>query len=128
LPKSHSSEPSTTPSPHGSGRGSSTQIPLQPSPGSVLLSSQLSGETTRPSPQIGAQRRPNTGQCQPGSIAQSWEQPSPPTALPSSHASRVSSRPLPQNTGHGPPLPQTPHDSKHSIWQMGLQPSRGLLL
>jgi hypothetical protein len=71
----------------------------QPSPDTWLPSSQVSVPTISPSPQIGKQRRPCTGQRQPISIAmQLAAQPSPLIVLPSSHDSNDASTLSPQTT------------------------------
>ena len=66
APSSHSSDPDTMPSPQSYGVGSMRQMAEQPSPPTVLPSSQVSGPTIMLSPQIGAQRLPGTRQRQPG--------------------------------------------------------------
>ena len=68
--------------------GSTWQVGEQPSPAVVLPSSQVSLPSMTPSPQIGTQGFPGTGQRQPVStVKQSAEQPSPLILFPSSQAS-----------------------------------------
>ncbi len=77
--------------------GSTWQVGEQPSPAVVLLSSHFSLPSMTPSPQIGMQGFPGTGQRQPVStVRQSAEQPSPPTLFPSSQASGAVRMPSPQ--------------------------------
>src|SRR3954468_9517802 len=79
-----------------------TQLALQPSPSSVLPSSQVSWPDTRPSPHrivdthalFGAGHKKSCS-----TLLQSPEQPSPPSSLPSSHASPVCTLPSPQPAG-----------------------------
>ena len=88
----------------------------QPSPDTWLPSSQVSVPTMRPSPQIGKQRRPGTGQRQPTSIAmQPAAQPSPLIVLPSSHDSNDASTPSPQTrvVMHGVGAPHEPQIELH---------------
>eukprot|EP00908_Phaeocystis_cordata_P025140 Transcript_7594.p2 GENE.Transcript_7594~~Transcript_7594.p2 ORF type:complete len:206 (-),score=4.41 Transcript_7594:170-787(-) len=97
-----------------SGRGSEVQVGPQPSPPTVLLSSQPSAKgpqvTRRPSPQIGAHVSTppmpeptaiDETHAKPSSMRQSASQPSPPAVILSSHASAVERMPLPQTCTTG---------------------------
>src|SRR3569623_1323162 len=111
-PASQDSPGATMPLPHTAGLhllgvdlsqlapGSMRQVLEQPSPLSVLPSSQDSVPVRMPSPQSGVHRLPGTRQIQPFStIWQSAEQPSPPLVLPSSQLSLSVRLPSPQRGG-----------------------------
>lgn len=89
----HTSKPTPVPARLQNQPISTSQVGLQPSPGSVLLSSQSSSPTRRPSPQIGTQGvsktegHPCVGHVKPASMLQCLEQPSPSIKFPSSHSS-----------------------------------------
>ena len=128
LPSSHDSLPARRPSPHTvaqllddeseppthSKPGSTAHSALQPSPLTVLLSSQpsawLDHPIRRPSPHTGEHAsRPPTPEpncsdethAKPTSTSQSAEQPSPASVLLSSHASAVVRTPSPQTCTGG---------------------------
>src|SRR5438552_16646647 len=85
------------PSPQTAAPDSSRQVLEQPSPSTLLPSSQVSPPLIRWSPQIGTHRLPGTRQCHPGStVVQSAAHPSPDAALPSSQASTPLRTPSPQ--------------------------------
>src|SRR5690606_19408012 len=113
LPSSHSSAPSTTPSPQTVGVHvlgtpshlnpiSTRQVGEQPSPASTPASSHCSGNERIPSPHLakGSHGIPASRQMKPGSTSkQLAAQPSPSCSFPSSHASLAASIPSPHFAG-----------------------------
>ena len=109
--------------------GSIWQLLEQPSPLTVLPSSQASLPLRTLSPQIGTQGLPGTGQRQPASTAEQLAaQPSPDPVLLSSQASVGASRPSPQMAVSKHALPMFGQTQLFSIWQSGVQPSPAVML
>src|SRR5205814_843415 len=114
--------------------GSLRQKGEQPSPVSLLPSSQASEPSRTPLPQmVRVQGWPGVRHCQPshsvGPASSSWQsalQPSPLLGLPSSHCSAPTLMPSPQRVGRQPaPAGQV---QPFSTWQAAEQPSPPLWL